>query len=188
MKQPTLIEGMVVALAVSVAGATCFSVFTVIFAQGITLKVILALMSLGYIIYLLFRSQEKVGRITVTTLWLITAILAYLFAPSIGLYVLVHLGLIWLIRSLYYYQGILPALMDLGLTAMSLIAAIWAWSVSQSLLLGFWCFFLSQSLWVLNPKQLTGHSTPMRSSVPEDRFERAYRTAETAVRKLTSIY
>jgi hypothetical protein len=55
--------------------------------------------------------------------------------------------------------------------------------------LGIWCFFLVQALFVAIPKRINrkpgavpaGHESA-------DRFQHAYRAAETAVRKLSSSH
>lgn len=189
MKQATVFEGMGVAAITSLVGAGGFSILAVMFANGGVFRLVIALMALAYVVYLLLRSPERVGRVTVITLWSVATVINFVLAPSFLLYIVIHLGLIWLVRVLYFYHGVLPALIDLGLTGFSLIAAIWAWSVSQSLLLSFWCFFLLQALFVLIPKQLTGKAQQQHSiATTEDRFERAHHAAELAVRKLTSIY
>lgn len=188
MKQATLIEGIGVALVTSIAGAAGFSVLAAVFSDANVFRLVIALMTLTYVLYLLARSHERVGRVTVVFIWLTVASLNYLFVPSLLLYLVIHIGLIWLVRALYHYQGILPAMADLILTGFGLISAIWAWSVSQSLFLSFWCFFLVQALFVLIPKQFsskTGKQEP--SSLAEDKFERAHRAAELAVRKMTRI-
>ena len=41
-------------------------------------------------------------------------------------YVLVHVGLVWLVRSLYYYSGLLPALADLASRLLGAAFAVWA--------------------------------------------------------------
>lgn len=188
MKEPTLIEGIGVALVTSIAGATGFSVLAVVFTDANVFRLMITLMTLAYVLYLLARSHERVGRVTVVFIWLTVATLNYLFVPSLLLYLVFHIGLIWLVRALYHYQGILPAMADLILTGFGLVSAIWAWSVSQSLLLSFWCFFLVQALFVLIPKQLSGKSGKQEfSSQAEDKFERAHRAAELAVRKMTRL-
>ena len=56
------------------------------------------------------RSGERVGRITTVACWLAVASGAWLLGlPLVG-YVLLHVGLVWLVRSLYHYSGVLPAL------------------------------------------------------------------------------
>jgi len=60
-------------------------------------------------------------------------------------YVLVHVGLAWLVRSLYYYSGVLPALADLGVSVLGTVFAVWAANRSGSAWLAFWSFFLVQA-------------------------------------------
>ena len=96
--------------------------------------------------------------------------------PLVG-YVLIHVGLLWLVRSLYFYSGVLPALLDLGLSALGLAFAVWAAGRSGSPLLALWCFFLVQALHVCIPAAITG-TTAARASDEEQRS-----TARTERRK-----
>jgi hypothetical protein len=98
-------------------------------------------------------------------------------------YVLVHLGAVWLVRSLYYYSGLLPALADLGLTLLGAAFAVWAAQRADSAWLAFWCFFLVQAFHVSIPASL-----PSRAALdaPDDAFARAHRAAEAAVRRLST--
>ena len=75
-------------------------------------------------------------------------------------YVLVHVGLIWLVRSLYYYSGVLPALADFGLGLLGAVFAVWAAQRTGSAWLAFWCFFLAQSFHVLIPHSLAHARAP----------------------------
>lgn len=188
MKQATFFEGVGVALLLSIVGAAVFFTLSSVFSTGGLFRLLVAAVSFSYISYLLARSRERVGRITVVATWFSVALLAWLFVPSLILYLLIHISLIWLIRSLYFYHSVLSSLADLGLSGISLAVAIWAWASSQSLLLSLWCFFLVQALFVTIPKQLRTSTarTPARSADNQaDSFERAHRAAENAVRKLT---
>jgi hypothetical protein len=98
-----------------------------------------------------------------------------------------HLGIIWLIRSLNFYASALPALADLGLNGLGLAASIWAVTRTGSVFLGIWCFFLVQALFVVIPKSVRRTPGPTRiGHMHEDRFQHAYHVAETAARKLSS--
>ena len=77
--------------------------------------------------------------------------------PLVG-YVLVHVGLVWLVRSLYYYSGVLPALADLGLSVLGAAFAVWAAQRSGTAWLALWCFFLAQAFFVLIPASLSGRA------------------------------
>ncbi len=192
MKQRGLFEGIAVALLASITGSAIFVILTSIFAGASVFRLIIAGLGIAYVLYLLSRSQERVGRLTVISAWLIVAACAWLLAPSLLIYISIHIVALWLIRSLYFYSSVLSALADLGLTGFSLIAAIWAWFSSGSLFLTFWCFFLVQALFVLIPRQwLKARGDLMLSAdsvllIDDDDFETAHVTAEAALRKLIS--
>jgi hypothetical protein len=187
MKRPDFFEGVGVALAASVGGGVIFTVLVTLFAGGFVLRGLIAALGLLYLIYLLRRSAERVGRITTLTLWLVAALVIWLLGLSLPLYLLAHLGLVWLVRSLYYHAGLIAALADLGLALFGLAAAVWAWLVTGSLGVSLWCFFLVQALFVLIPARLKSKTARSTASAAEaDPFQHAYRTAQAAVAKLSS--
>jgi hypothetical protein len=98
---------------------------------------------------------------------------------------LIHVAAVWLVRSLYFYSGVMPALMDLGLSTLSVSATIWAITRSGSVFLATWCFFLVQALFVTIPPAIKKTKTPQRNAVAEnENFERARRQADQALRQL----
>jgi hypothetical protein len=189
MKQPTFIEGVAVAFATSLAGSVLYSALGWMFPGSTVLRLLIAAIGLGYIGYLLSRSRERIGRVTVLAAWAVMAGAAWLIGPPLTLYVLLHLGAIWLTRSLYFYSSVLSALADLGLNGLSLAAAIWAITHSGSVFLGIWCFFLIQALFVAIPSSMRRKHGARGPGVDrEDRFQHAHRVAQAAVRKLSSTH
>jgi hypothetical protein len=187
MKQPTFLEGVGVAIAASLAGTMLYTAMNVMFPGVPVLRLLIAGIGLAYVIYLLSRSPERVGRVTAAAFWVLVAGVLWFTHPPLLLYVSAHLGTIWLIRSLYFYSSALSALADLGLNGMSLAAAIWAVTRTGSVFLGIWCFFLVQALFVLIPKSVNHKpGTGQAGHEREDRFQHAYRIADAAVRKLSS--
>lgn len=187
MKQPTFLEGVGVALAASLVGSMLYTAVKLVFPGVPVLRLLIAGIGLAYVFYLLSRSPERVGRITAVAAWVVIAGVLWFTQPPLLLYVCMHLGSLWLIRSLYFYSSALSALADLGLNGLSLAAAIWAVTRTGSVFLGIWCFFLVQALFVFIPKNVhrtqgSGQATHER----EDRFQHAYRVADAAVRKLSS--
>jgi hypothetical protein len=91
--------------------------------------------------------------------------------------------MLWLARSLYFYAGVLPALLDLGLSALSVSAATWAITRSGSVFLAAWCFFLVQAMFVVIPGTLKKRATGAADE-NDDTFERARRRADAALRQL----
>jgi hypothetical protein len=187
MKRPTFFEGMLVALVMSLLGGILFTVLSPTFGAEGVLRGLTAGISLGYLVYLLKRSRETVGRVTVILGWALLAIILGLLEPTLPLYLLMHLLLIWLIRSLYFYAGLLPALLDLGLSALSLAAGLWAFLHTGSLFPAIWCLFLLQALFVAIPVSLHGKAAGTeQQSINAERFEQAHRSALSALRKLSS--
>lgn len=185
MKKATFMEGVGIALISSIAVASLFTVMSSLFIGGSLFNLLIAALSFIYILYLLIRSKERVGRVSVIVIWFAITLTSLLFISSIMFYVAIQLFMIWLIRSLYFYNSVFSALLDLAMTGMSLVVAMWALSVSGSLFLTFWSFFLVQALFVYIPKNFASKKDPESShQIDGDKFEYAYHAAEVAVGKL----
>jgi len=187
MKRPGFFEGVAVAVIASLAAGACFAALTTLFPSGAVLRFIIAGLGLAYLIYLLSRNEERVGRVTTIALWLGVAIALWLLQPPFAAYLSAHLGLIWLVRSLYFHSSLVTALADLGLVALGLAAAVWSATRSHSAALSVWCFFLVQALYVAIPARLAARGGTADEAAPEDRFHHAHRAAEAALRRLHSI-
>jgi len=185
MKHPTLFEGVSIALAASLAGSILFTVMPPPLLNVQVLRLLIAVAGFGYSIYLLGRSSERVGRVTAIASWMLLAGVSWFLNIPLSLYLVIHLGAIWIIRSLYFYSSLLSALADLGLIGLGMSSAIWAFIHTGSLFLAIWCFFLTQALFVFIPKRMPGRSShPVIQA--EDQFERAYSNAQAALHRLST--
>jgi hypothetical protein len=182
-KLPSLGAGLAAALVLSVCGAASLAALTPWLGFPLALRAVIALLSFAYVLHAIGRSGERVGRMTTLVCWLAVASAAWLAGLPFAAYVLVHLGAVWLVRSLYYYSGLLPALADLGLTLLGAAFAVWAAQRADSAWLAFWCFFLVQAFHVSIPASLARRDAP---EAPGDAFARAHRAAEAAVRRLST--
>jgi hypothetical protein len=180
---PSLGAGLVAALILSACGAALLAALAPWLGFAVALRAVIALLGFAYVIYAIGRSGERVGRITTLACWLAVAAAAWLAGLPLAAYVLAHLGAVWLVRSLYYYSGLLPAVADLGITLLGAAFAVWAAQRADSAWLAFWCFFLVQAFHVSIPKSLTRRSA---LDTPDGAFARAHRAAEAAVRRLSS--
>lgn len=186
MNKPGFIEGVVVALVMCIAGSIGYSVVGVVCNDYDTWRVLIAAISFSYSIYLLWRSQQRTGRIIVTLSWLLMSVAIWLIEPSLLHYALIHLASLWLIRSLYFHASILSTLLDFGLIALGVAVALWALIHSGSLLLSLWCFFLVQAVFVTIPGKIK--SVPTNQAVTNNnvKFQQAIRNAQSALNSLTS--
>ncbi|NNE36455.1 MAG: hypothetical protein HKN13_14565 [Rhodothermales bacterium] len=185
MKRPTFLHGVVVAAVLAFAASVVIGALTPFVGVGSIVRLVIPATSLAYVMYLLRSSTERVGRLTTLSLWSALAITVWWIGPPLPFYVLVHVGAVWLVRSLYFYSGIFPALMDLGLSAMSVTAFIWAASRTGSVFLAAWSFFLVQALFVVIPATISRKRESTKAQVTDNEsFDRARRQADQALQQL----
>ncbi|MEQ9562889.1 MAG: hypothetical protein RLN69_10235 [Woeseiaceae bacterium] len=183
MKRPGFFQGVLVAALLGLVASAFIAVFLPFVGAGAVTRLVIPLLALAYLLYLFSRNNEKTGRVTTLFLWTVMAMASWWIAPPLPFYLLIHAAAVWLVRSLYFYSGILPSLMDMALTGLSLVASVWALSRTGSVFLGTWCFFLVQALFTAIPRSLG--AKPVADSVAEQtEFERARRQADEALRQL----
>ncbi len=185
MKRPTFLHGVLVAAVLGFFGSAVVATLTPFLGLGTVVRLVIPGLALAYLLYLLGRSGERVGRITTLLLWSVLAIVTWWMSPPLPFYLLIHVGAIWLVRSLYFYAGVLPALLDLGLSTLSVSATVWAISRSGSFFLATWCFFLVQALFVAIPPALKARANTRHAPAGDNSsFEQARRQADQALRQL----
>ena len=185
MKRPSFLHGVIVAAILGFFASAVVATLTPFVGIGAVLRLVIPALGLAYLLYLISRSQERLGRVTTLTLGGALAAATWWIGPPLPLYLLIHVAAVWLVRSLYFYSGVLPALMDLGLNALSISASVWAISRSGSVFLATWCFFLVQSLFVAIPPAIQKKARASQDTVTEsEAFERARRQADQALRQL----
>lgn len=185
MKRPSFLQGVVVAALLAGLASVLVGGLLPFVSAASVFRLVIPALGFAYTVYLLSRSPHALGRVTTLTSWFVIAGAAWWFAPPVMLYLLIHVGLIWLVRVLYFYSGMIPALMDLGLSAVSVTALTWSVTRSGSVLLATWCFFLVQALFVAIPKTIA-REPAIDSTHNNERFERAHRQADAALRQLFS--
>ncbi|OUR73612.1 hypothetical protein A9Q78_02760 [Methylophaga sp. 41_12_T18] len=186
MKKTTFFDGVLVALVTSLVGSASYYVLSSLFADNLVIRFLISGITLAYILYLLNRSNEKTGRITVISAWSVITIIIWLVWPPAPLFILINLASLWLIRSLYFYSSLFSSLADLALTAISIVVAFWVASHTDSLFLSLWCFFLTQALFVLILSSMKNSRRNTDTATNNSDFQHAYQVAEAAVQKLST--
>ena len=185
MKRPGFLHGVVIAAVLGFFGSALVATLTPFVGFGGAARLIIPALGLAYGLYLLSRSKARVGRVTALSLWFVLAAATWWVAPPLPLYMLIHVTAVWLLRSLYFHSGVVPALLDLGLSALSVSASVWAITRTGSVFLAIWTFFLVQALFVMIPPSLLGKTRPEREIEPcDESFRQARRRADAALRQL----
>ena len=186
--KPSLTRELVVGFVLSLVGAAFAASLPLALPTAAVYRAVVAALGFVYVLYRLSRSTDRVGRVVTVLVWCAAAIATWVIAPSFAVYVVVHAGLIWLVRTFYVHPDLRAAAVDLGLTAMSLAFAVWAVRRTESFLLGAWCFFLIQAMHVAIPAWLAkrGARPGGTDDLPEDRFAQAHRAAQEALKRLAA--
>jgi hypothetical protein len=183
MKRPSFLQGVIVAAVLGFFASAVVATLTPFVGLSAVIRLVIPALGLAYLLYLFGRSAERVGRVTTLSLWAALAAVTWWIAPPLTLYLLIHVGAIWLVRSLYFYSGVVPALMDLGISTLSVSVTVWAISRSGSVFLATWCFFLVQALFVAIPPAIKSRRA-RQPATDNDNFARAKRNADKALHQL----
>ena len=175
-------HGLALAVVVSLLAAAGYAVAGPLLGHGLALRLLVAATGLVCVLFVLREAEQRTGRITAVTGWLLVVAALWVFPVPLGLYLLVHVGLIWLIRSLVRYASLVPAAIDLVLSGIALVGGLWAAMETRSVGIAFWVFLLVQALHVKIPRRLGRR--PASPASGDDRFDSAFRTAEAALRRL----
>jgi len=188
MKRPSFIQGVIVAAVLGFFASAVVATLTPFVGLGAVIRLVIPALGLAYLLYLFSRSTERLGRVTTLSFWSALAAVTWWVAPPLPLYLLIHVGAVWLVRSLYFYSGLVPALMDLGISTLSVSATVWAITRSGSVFLATWCFFLVQALFVAIPPTITPSMSRKKAHAErladDDTFDHARRQADKALRQL----
>jgi len=195
IKLPFL-RSVVVALLISGATAVLYLSLSLIFDKVTALQACTSAATLAYVLYLLGQSDTRFGRVSTVGIFLACTFLAWLLTPSTLLLAAFNVGVIWLVRAVYYHNNVLVALADLVISVITFTAAIAAALQSNSLFLALWSFFLAQAMIVpiLNyiSNRVSGGENGNRDrdclsaqhDAMQQNFQHAYRNAENALRRL----
>jgi hypothetical protein len=188
MKTPGIIDGVLVAIVISLCAAVASLILGGFIAYATLFNLVLCGSTLIYLVYLLKRSNAKVGRVVVIAGWAITSLGCWFFEIPLFEQVLLQAGTIWLVRSLYFHGSIIPAALDFGLVSVGLAASAWAMVNTGSLGGALWSFFLIQALFCWIPDLARKQPGDIYSNQhDQSSFQSAHRVALDAVRKLTQL-
>jgi hypothetical protein len=186
MKTPTFFHGVIAAAVLAFFASAMIGTLTPFLGVGTVLRLVVPVLAASYLLYFFRSSSQRTGRVVTLSLWAALAVVTWWAGPPLPFYLFVHAGAVWLVRSLYSYSSAIPALMDLGLCALSVLAFGWVFMRTGGVFLATWSFFLVQALWVAIPPRIEGRNAMHAPAGGNERFERAQRLADDALRQLFS--
>jgi len=187
MHRPTLLEGVLVALVLSLSVSPLVVFVQLAIGSLLAWKMAVMVMAYTYICYLLARSGRKSGRVTLGLLALTVLLASLVFNLRFATLLLLCVTLMWGIRSFAYSRSLVSAVLQGGVCVLGCGAALMVYGHHSSLALAIWSFFLVQAAFVLIPAQFMRRAaTPTGETlgVAPDGFGRAYHVAEQALERL----
>ena len=185
MKSPSLSSGIGFAFFAAIATAILTLSLPIVLPL-LAPKFTLALITIAYLYYLIRRSGEKTGRVVIGSISIGVSLIALTIEMSLFEFILIELGLIWIVRSLYLRARPLPALLDGLLVIAGVLLASWGILQTQSLAIAVWCFYLVQALFIEWPDKLfTKNVDTEIETSDQQRFDQAWQVAQQAVEKLS---
>ena len=152
MKKPTILDGVTVAMVISLTAAAASLLLGGFIIYGLLFELLLYAATLAYLLYLLKRIKARIGRVLVIAAWAVTSLACWFFDIVLLEQVLIQAGMIWLGRSLYCRGSLFSAALDFGLVSAGLAASAWAMINTGSLAAALWSFFLVQALFCWLPQ------------------------------------
>lgn len=182
--RPRLLHGVLAAAGLAFLASVLVAVLTAAPGFAGVARLLAPVLSLAYLLYLFRIIGARNGRLVTLSAWAVLSICTWWMAPALPFYLLIHAGAIWLIRSLYAYSSLIPALIDLALSTVAVATFTWALMRTGSIFLATWSFFLVQALWTCIPKKFSGQRGGTSRDHGSAGFERARRQADAALRQL----
>ena len=190
MHRPTLLEGVLVALVLSLSVSPLIVFVQLVTGSLLAWKIVVMVLAYTYMCYLLARSERSSGRVTLGLLALTVLLASLVFNLRFATLLLLCVTLMWAVRSFAYSRSLVSAVLQGGVCILGCGAALMVYGHSGSLALALWSFFLVQAAFVFIPAHcLRRPAAPSGATLGDalDGFGRAYHAAEQALERLTTI-
>lgn len=172
-------RAVLTAAGLSILAAAVLTLGVPLLGAASALHLLLSVLALAYALVVLAHGR-RIGRPSLIGGWLLLTALIAVTGLGLTAALLLYLGYLWLVRAVSLAPGALAAVLDAGLIALAIGAALWAGQHSGSLVMAVWCFFLVLAAGALLLPATTRH----RTAPADDRFDRARRSADAALRTL----
>jgi hypothetical protein len=189
MHRPTLLEGVLVALVLSLSVSPIVVFVQLAVGSLLAWKIGVMVLAYTYMCYLLMQSGRRSGRVTLGLLALTILLASIMYNLRFPTILLLCVTLMWAVRSFAYSRSLVSAVLQGVVCVLGCGAALIVYGHSRSLALAIWSFFLVQAAFVLIPAQFIRRSaTPSGTTlgVAPDGFGLAYHAAEQALERLTT--
>jgi hypothetical protein len=187
-RKPTFLGEAVFGLVISLTAAAVALTLSFVMPAAFVTRLVIAGLGLAVVVRAIARSDERTGRIVTLVVWIAAAAAVWFSGVGLPIFVVVHVTLVWLVRSLFSYSRFVDAGVDLGLTLLAVSFAIFAAVRTESVFLAAWCFLLIQALHVAIPGLVSSWTAPREKDIPvgdsNRGFADAFKAADEALHRI----
>jgi hypothetical protein len=173
---------------ISLIAAAIALTLSFVMPGAIVARVVVSGLGLAVVVRAIVRSDERTGRIVTLVAWGLAAAAVWLTGVGLPTFIIVHVALAWLVRSLFSCSRLVEAGVDLGLTLLALSFAIFAAVRTDSVFLAAWSFLLVQALHVSIPGLVSRFMSPREKPIPPGDpnrgFSDAFKAADDALHRI----
>lgn len=174
--------------AISLTAAAIALTLSFVLPATFVARLVVAGLGLTLVVRAVSRSDEKTGRIVTLAVWAAIAVGIWLLGVGLPIYIVVHVTLAWLARSLFTYSRLIEAGIDLALSLIALSFAIFAVVRTDSVFLAAWSFVLVQAFHACIPSLAARWVAPQERSLPvgdpNRGFADAFKAADDALHRI----
>lgn len=176
--------GFVVSLIAAAVAAT----LSYLMPAALVIRLVVTGLGLTFVVRAIGQSEDRTGRVLCLVAWTVAAAAVWLAGVGLPIFVIVHVTLAWLVRSLFTYSRIVEAGVDFGLTLLALSFGVYAAVRTDSTFLATWSFLLVHALHVTIPGVVSRWSGPKEHAMPLDDpnrgFADAFKAADDALHRI----
>lgn len=174
-------KGVLLAAGLSMAGLLGLLMLSWLVGVGLTLKFLMAGLTLIYILALVGLHRVGAGKLLVLVSWLSLTVVLMIFNPGLLMWLVCYTALIWGMRACVVVRGAWAVVLDGALSSAAFLAALASWYHTHSIAWSLWAYFLVQAMhpWLVSGRRALPHAEPAIAD-----FEQASRAAEAALARL----
>ena len=187
MKASGFMNGVGVALAAALGGSSIMFALAGVVVMPLLLRATVAAIGLAYVLYVLACERVRAGKLSALSAWALFTAVTLALNPPLFAHLCTQVGFVWLLRAVCVHRSVLPALVDLALCSVSVVAALWAAERTGSMFMAIWCLLLVQAAYVAIPRRKDPvHQGGGSCKGVDERFAYAQRSADAALRRLST--
>lgn len=146
MNRFSFFNHIALSVALSLMTITLHNTVTPFIGYDYGYRILILSLSVGYLSFLLHQLKPRFGVALILVFWCVMSLLLFTFNPSLPIWLMAHIGCLWMVRATLRYQHIQHWLLDSLVNLLAICAGIATYLHTQNIGLSVWSYFLVLAL------------------------------------------